>query len=411
METIDYKLYPYRWVVLVVFMLVIAMNQLLWISFAPITSSAVAFYGVSDLSIGLLSMSFMIVYILVSVPASWIIDTFGLRIAVGIGAGLTGVFGLMRGLVATDYTLVLIAQIGIAIGQPFILNAITTVAARWFPRDERATAAGMGSLAMYLGIAVGLVLTPYLALHAQISGMLLIYGITALVAAGIFFVLVKERPPTPPCPPEEDTRSLVFDGLRDSLKNPQFILVLVIFFVGLGVFNAVTTWIEDIVRPRGFDTIMAGYTGGLMILGGIIGAVVMPLLSDHYRKRTPFLVVAVIGATLSLVGVTFALSTWLLFTASFLFGFFLLSAGPVGFQYGAEITYPAPEGTSNGLMLLMGQISGILFILGMDSFKAPTTGSMTGSLLVLTALMVIGLVLSFRLKEARILGPAESEPR
>jgi sugar phosphate permease len=400
MEKTEFKIYGYRWVVLLVFMFVVAVNQLLWITFAPITGSAATYYGVSDLSIGLLSMSFMIVYIVVSIPASWTIDTYGIRVAVGIGAALTGIFGLLRGLLASDYTFVLIAQIGIAIGQPFILNAITSVAARWFPVEERATAAGLGSLAMYLGIAVALVLTPFLTIQSQINGMLLTYGVVSVVALAVFFALVKERPPTPPCRPDQEERSLVFDGLKASLRMKDFALLMVIFFVGLGVFNAVTTWIEDIVRPRGFSIIQAGNIGGLMIVGGIIGAVVIPLLSDHYRKRTPYLILAVIGATLGLIGLTFGTSYWFLLLSAFLFGFFLLSAGPVGFQYGAEVTHPAPEGTSNGLLLLMGQISGIVFILGLDSFKSPDTGSMTMPLIMLIGLMLVSLLFSTRLKEA-----------
>jgi len=401
MEQTKFKIYGYRWVVLIAFMFVVAINQLLWITFAPITGSAATYYGVSDLSIGLLSMIFMIVYIVISIPASWVIDTYGIRAAVGIGAVLTGIFGLLRGLAADNYTLVLIAQIGIAIGQPFILNAVTTVAARWFPNQERATAAGLGSLAMYLGIVVALMLTPYLTVQSQISGMLLTYGIVSMVAVVVFFAFVKERPPTPPCPPDQEERSLVFDGLKESLRMKGFVLLLVIFFVGLGVFNAVTTWIEDIVRPRGFSITQAGITGGLMIVGGIIGAVVIPLLSDHYRKRTPYLLLAIIGATLGLVGITFATSYWFLLASAFVFGFFLLSAGPIGFQYGAEITHPTPEGTSNGLLLLMGQISGIVFILGLDSFKSPETGSMTLPLIVLIGLMLLGLFLCTRLKEAK----------
>ncbi len=403
MEPIDFKIYGYRWVVLVAFMFVISINQLLWITFAPITSSAVTFYGVSDLSIGLLSMCFMIVYIVVSIPASWVIDKYGIKVAVGIGVTLTGIFGMLRGLLAADYTLVLIAQIGIAIGQPFILNAVTTVAARWFPIHERATATGFGSLAMYIGIAGGLVLTPYLTIQSQISGMLIIYGIVSVIAVVVFFVFVKERPPTAPCLPDQEERSLVFDGLKKSLRIKDFVLLLVIFFVGLGVFNAVTTWIEDIVRPRGFSIIQAGNIGGLMILGGIIGAVVIPLLSDHYRKRTPFLLLAVIGATVGLIGITFSTSYWLLLVSAFAFGFFLLSAGPIGFQYGAEVTYPTPEGTSNGLLLLMGQISGIIFIFGMDGFKAAETGSMTTPLSMLIGLMVLGLLFCLKLREATTL--------
>jgi cyanate permease len=403
MEQTDLKIYGYRWVVLLAFMLVVAINQLMWITFAPITGSAATYYGVSDLGIGFLSMVFMIVYIVISIPASWMIDTYGIRVAVRIGAGMTGLFGLLRGLLAHDYTLVLVAQIGIAIGQPFILNAVTTVAARWFPIRERATAAGLGSLAIYLGIVAALVLTPSLAIQSGISGTLLTYGIVSAIAVVAFFALVRERPPTPPCRPDQEERSLVFDGLKESLRVRNFVLLMLIFFVGLGVFNAVTTWIEDIVRPRGFSTIQAGNTGGLMIAGGIIGAVVIPILSDHHRKRTPYLLLAVAGATVGLVGITFATSYWLLLISALVFGFFLLSAGPVGFQYAAEVTHPTPEGTSNGLLLLMGQISGILFILGIDSFKSPETGSMTLPLTVLIGLMVLSLILCTRLREAATL--------
>ncbi len=162
MKEDSFKVYGYRWIMLVVFMFIVAINQMLWITFASITTDAVKFYSVSDLSIGLLSMIFMIVYIVVSIPASWVIDTYGVRVAVGIGAALTGIFGLMRGLTASSYTLVMVAQIGIAVGQPFILNAITTVAARWFPIRERGTASGLGTLAIYVGIFLGLALTPSL---------------------------------------------------------------------------------------------------------------------------------------------------------------------------------------------------------------------------------------------------------
>ena len=399
----EFKVYGQRWAILLAFMFAVALNQLLWITFAPITGSAAAFYGVSDLSIGLLSMSFMIVYILVSIPASWVIDTYGFRVAVGIGAVLTGIFGLLRGLLAADYTLVLMSQIGIAIGQPFILNSVTKVAARWFPLQERATASGFGSLAMFLGIVLGLVLTPFLAGQSSIATMLLIYGIVSVVAAIVFLAVARERPPTPPCPPGQDERALVFDGLKQALRKRDFLLLMVVFFIGLGVFNAVTTWIEDIVRPRGFTSVQAGIIGGLMVTAGIVGALVLPTLSDRYRRRVPFIILAMSGAIVGLVGVTFASGYALLLLSAFVLGFFLLSAAPIGFQYGAETTFPAPEGTSNGLLLQMGQISGVVFILAMDAFKSPATGSMTTSLVVLIGLMVLGLLLSTRLRESAMM--------
>ena len=385
-------------------------NQLLWITFAPVTITAAAFYHVSDLSIGLLSMVFMVVYIIVSIPASWMIDTLGFRAAVGIGAVLTGLFGLLRGVMAAHFGWVLIAQIGIAIGQPFLLNAITTIAARWFPIRERAIASGLGSLAMYLGIVIGMALTPYLVIHGGMERMLLAYGILSVTGAALFLALARERPPTPACPPGQEERSLVYDGFKQMLRKKNYLLLLVIFFFGLGVFNAVATWIEEILRPRGFTITEAGLAGGLMIFGGLAGAVVISWLSDYYRRRVPFILLALFVSGLGLLGITFATSYPLVLASSFILGFFLLSAGPIGFQYGAEIAYPSPEGTSNGLLLMMGQISGIVFILAMDALKSPATGSMTPSLVGLVVLLFVSFVLGARLKESSLLTGTKSDP-
>lgn len=193
---------------------------------------------------------------------------------------------------------------------------------------------------------------------------------------------------------------LAVDGLRLIFHSRDFKWLMFIFFIGLGAFNAVTTWIENILGPRGFTSEQAGITGGLMIIGGIFGAVIIPLLSGHYRKRNPFIIISLAGATLSLAGITFATGYPLLMASGAAFGFFLLSSGPVGFQYGAEVTYPVSEGTSNGFPVLMRQIPGIAFIFGMDSFKSAPTGSMTRPLVVLIVLMVPGFMSSMRLNES-----------
>ena len=94
--TTNYKLYSYRWVVLAVFMFINLTIQMLWITYAPITGPAARFHGVTDLQIGLLAMTFMIAFIPLSIPVSWVIDTYGFRVAVSIGAvaGVSTVVGM-----------------------------------------------------------------------------------------------------------------------------------------------------------------------------------------------------------------------------------------------------------------------------------------------------------------------------
>jgi len=393
------KIYGYRWVVLLSFVLIALMTQVLWITFAPVTSVAARFYHTSELMIGLLSMAFMVVYILMFLPSAWVIDTWGFKAAVGIGAVLSAVFALTRGIFASNFTIVFISQVGIAFGQPLVLGSITKIAARWFPVKERATASGLGTLALYLGPLAAMLLSPFLVLRIGLPRTLMAYGIATAVGAVIFFLLAREHPPTPA---GKDERVLMLDGLKSMLRQRDFIFLLIMFFVGLGLFNSVSTWVEDIIRPRGFSITQAGLLGGLMLIGGIVGAVIIPLISDSLRRRKPFIILALAGLLPGLIAVTFAQSYGLLLLGGFFLGFFLLSAGPIGFQYGAEITHPAPEGTSNSLLLVMGQVSGIIFILGMDALRSKATKAMTGSLLVLAGLVAAAVILAALIRESPI---------
>lgn len=392
-----FKTYRYRWIVLAVFMFVNLMMQLLWISYAPVNGSAAAFYGVDDAKIGLLAMSFMYVYVLVSILESWAIDKYGFRKMVSLGAILMGVFGLLRGLAGENYTLALINTIGIALGQPFLMNSWTTVPAKWFPQEFRATAVGLVTLSGLIGVALGMLITPMLIGTLQIDQIQVLYGGIAAFSALLFVILARETPPTPPCYDNNPTKALMLDGLKNALTNRKFWLIMVISFLGMAIFNGITTWVEPIARPRGFTPSDIGTLGAVLIVGGIVGAIVLPAFSDREHKRQKYLLIGLVCAIPGLIGFTFAQSLWLVILSSFALGFFLVSASPISMQYGAEITQPTPEGTSNGLFQLFGQLS-VVFVSIMEViYKA--SGSFTPSLILAVVLLVVSVLIAMRLKD------------
>jgi MFS family permease len=393
----NYRLYPYRWVVLAVFMFINLTIQVLWIAYAPITGPAAQYYNVSDLLIGLLSMTFMITFIPLAIPVSWAIDTYGFRITVSIGAVLMGVFGVVRGLAGANYTLVLLSTIGVAVAQPFLLNTWTKVPAQWFSLDERATAVGLVTLSSLVGTALGMVLTPILIESLAIPTVQLIYGGIAAFSAILFVILARERPATPPCPPGREVRALVLDGLKYALGVKPFIYYLFVSFIGFGIFNGVTTWVEKIIRPRGFTPTEAGTLGALMLAGGILGAVVLPPFSDRQHKRQRYLLLGVLLAIPGILGLAFANTSWLLFVSGFEMGFFLISTSPIGMQYSAEVTFPTPEGTSNGLIQLFGQAS-VVFVYIMQALQS-SNGSFTPSLLLAAGLLLLGAMLITQMRD------------
>ena len=392
-----FRVYGYRWVVLGVFMFINLTIQMLWIAYAPITGPAAKFYGVTDLQIGLLAMSFMLAFIPLSIPVSWAIDTYGFRKTVSLGAIIMGVFGVVRGLAGADYTLVLISTIGLAIAQPFLLNAWTKVPAQWFSIEERATAVGLVTLANLIGTALGMVLTPMLIETMSIPEVQLIYGGLAAISAVLFVIFAREKPITPPCPPGQDVRALMLDGLKHALKVKDFLLYLAVSFIGLGLFNGINTWVENIIRPRGFTPTDAGTLGAVMLVGGLFGAVIIPPFSDKQHKRKKFLLFGITLAIPGLIGLTFATEFWLLLVSAFALGFFLISTSPIGMQYAAEITQPTPEGTSNGLIQLFGQAS-VVFVYIMEALKSGD-GSFTPALLLAAGLLIVSAAIITQLKD------------
>ena len=386
MKDQTFRVYGYRWVVLAVFMLINLTVQILWITYAPITDSAANYYGVTTTQVGLLAMTFMIAYVPLSIPISWVIDKYGFRLAVSIGAVLMGVFAIARGLAGANYGLVLASTIGIAIGQPFLMNSWTKVPANWFSMDERATAVGLVTLSNLLGAALGMALTPILTEQLPIPTVQLIYGGVAAFAALLFIALSREHPLTPPCPPGMEVRSLMLDGLKQIIRVVPFWLFVIVYFVGMGIFNGISTWV-GVIRPHGFTPTDLGLLGAVMVVGGILGAVIIPSLSDRQHKRQRYMLLGVLLAIPGLVGVTFVTSLWSLLISAFFLGFFLISVAPIGLQYVAEVTYPAPEGTSAGLIQLFGQLS-VVFVYIMEAMRSKD-GAFTPSLVLSAVLLVV----------------------
>ncbi|HDD61407.1 MAG TPA: MFS transporter [Chloroflexi bacterium] len=135
----------------------------------------------------------------------------------------------------------------------------------------------------------------------------------------------------------------------------------------------------------------------MIIAGGLVGAVVLPALSDKQQKRQPFLMLAFLGAIPGLLGLTFAQSTPLLFGSAVVLSFFLVSAMPIGMQYAAEITYPTPEGTSNGLIQLFGQ-GAVVYVYVMEAMNT-NSGSFTPSLILALGLLVASAGLVTQMKD------------
>lgn len=242
------------------------------------------------------------------------------------------------------------------------------VAGKWFPESERATANSVGLLCSYLGMCVGLLLTPVMLEGGMtIKGMLMVYGIVGVVSAILFIVFVKEKPPTPPCSEDEAGRTDFKEGILSALKKKNFVLALLMFFCMFGIFNTFFTMIEPILRNLSNDGVDATQVGviGVIILGiGIIGSVIISLVSDKDRRhrRLPYMIIANIIGCIGLALFMVLQGFGGLAVVAALYGFFIVGGAPLVLTFAAESCYPTSEGTSEGLLMFAGNVAGVIFL-------------------------------------------------
>ena len=370
---VSYRAYGYRWVVLGLYGLATVTIQLMWTTFFSIATDAWKFYGFQDAvtgvnAIDLLSIIFMVGMIVLSFPVMAAFEKFGFQKAVGFGVILTGISAIYRGIFGSSYTALIIASVGFAIAQPFILNAPGLVAGKWFPANERATANSVGLLCNYIGMCVGLLLTPVLLDHGMdIPTILLYYGIFGVICAILFVLFVREEPPTPPCPPEEAHRASFLEGVRGCFRKKNFVIVLSVFFIMYGIFNTFFTMIEPILvdlSDSGVDSTQVGMLGVIILAAGILGSLVVSMVSDKdpKQRRLRYAILSNLIGGFGLLLFLFSKSFSPMMVASLLYGFFIIGSAPLMLTYAAESSYPTSEGTSEGLMMWSGNIAGVLFL-------------------------------------------------
>jgi len=394
-----YKSYRYRWVVLAVYMYISALTQLYWLNFAAIETFIEERFSITASTVMWFTLVFPLVQVLLSLPAGMLIDRKGFKYGVGIGALFTGVFAMLR-LVNTDsFTVLLISQIGIAIGQPFVLNGVTKLVVTWFPQKEEATAVGLGSLALLVGMMVGLGATPALVQHLGLQTMLLIYGVLGVLGILLFFSLVKAHPATPPREIEVQQEITGWQGIKHILKMRDFVILGFIALIGIGVFNGLATWLEKILNElHEIPMTDAGLISAILVFSGIVGCIVIPMVSDRIMKRKPFLMLAsAIGAVciIALMAAKgFASNT----VNGIFLGFFLISALPIMLTMSAEITGARFAGISVGYLQLLGNAAAVAIVPIMESMRG-VTGQYILPLAFIAGLLGISFVLTLVIRE------------
>ena len=338
---------------------VCAANTMLWLSFAAITSTAARHFGVSVGSIGLLAEIVPLLFVLLALPAGVILD-WSLVGSLRVAMVLIAVGAVLR-VAGGDFAAVIAGQVLIGCAQPVFLSAITKLAQAYLPSDARARGVAQASAVNFLGMVAGLTLGPAIGAGGHVSRLLVVEAVLA-VSLVIWFAVALGAPDI-----SRDHRSIRRLAVVRLLLNTREIRVLCgVVFVGFGLFVALVTWTQQLLKPAGVSQAGAGVLLVAMVTVGIVGsALIAPAVFRRSLERA-FFRVATAGVFVAYVVLAAAGMLLAREVALVALGLFLLPGLPVVLN-SCERYAGSASATAAALIWMTGNLGGLVVALTVQS--------------------------------------------
>jgi predicted MFS family arabinose efflux permease len=339
------------WPVIAAYALVCAATQILWLTYAAITTETARRYGVSVSAVGWLAEIFPLLYVVLAIPAGILLDRW-FRPTLAAGGALVALGGLVR-LGGETFAWAMAGQALVAIAQPVVLSAVSKLAGEYLPVDQRADGIALGSAGNFVGMLLALLLGPTLGGHGQLERLLILEAVLAVLPAIALAVALRR-------PGHESDEHAAIEGsaARALWALPPMRTLCGLVFLGFGIFVALATWLQTLLQPAHVSETAAGALLVGMVIAGIAGCAVLPPLIARRRTERGFMRAVVLVACLGCV--VLGAAPWIGVRALALvaMGIVLLPALPV-ILTAAEQLAGAAAGTAGAIVWLAGNLGGL----------------------------------------------------
>ena len=153
-----HKLYPARFLVVILFAFIQLMTSCLLNTLTPIAADLAIIYEESTVIATLGGLLFIIMHPIFTFPATYVIDTYGTKWGITLGS-ILGIIGIsLRLLVNYNFAWIIVGQVVAGIGRPFILNCQAKISVNWFSAEKRGQVTQLLTLVLNVSLIIGLII-------------------------------------------------------------------------------------------------------------------------------------------------------------------------------------------------------------------------------------------------------------
>ena len=339
-------------------------------------------FQLSDTALSQLGIAFGIFYAVIAIPIAWAADRKSRVNIISAAIALWSLFTAACGM-AQNYTQLVVARMGVAVGEAGGIAPSYSLISDYFPREKRSRALAFYSLGIPIGSALGVFFGGWLAAHLSWRSAFIIVGLAGLPAALLIKFLVPEpergRFDAPPPSPVGASSEGVARAL---LGNPSFWLLSFGAASGSILGYGLIFWLPSFFnRSFGLSVEDVGwFYGSIVLVGGALGTWLGGWLGDRIGSSRPGGYALIPAVCFVITAPTFALGLfapnlwigWLLFTIGQMLA--LAWLGPV-ITAVQHIVLPSMRATASASFLFINNLIGIafgIFFLGWlsDAMKA-----------------------------------------
>jgi cyanate permease len=344
---------------------------------------------------GLLFTVPTIMMVALSVPAGVLADKIGVRRSTGIGAILLAVGAALRGL-AGDYNSLLIFTFILGVGGSFLLPNLAKLVSLWIPKERVGIATGMYFAATTAGMAIILAITLPLIfpITNTLQGTFLILSVLPIVAAIMWWALVKEPSPSTISDETVIERKV---PLKQILSNKTLLIISIFFFITTFFFQSWTAWTPELMIQKGASATTASLIASMLMWVTVPAILITPRIAHRVGLRKPFLwIPSIILAFTPLWAIYMSLPMgWPLVI---IIGIFDSVRTIITIALPIEIMPKEAVGTASGLLITIGFSGGIVGPL-VTGHILDITGRFDLSLFILIGISVAAIVLALKIPE------------
>lgn len=334
--------------------LVGAANQMVWLTYAPVTTVAAERFSVSETAVGWLANLFPLLYLPLAIPAGLALDR-RFRSVLLFGAVLTAGGAWVR-LVDDTYAWALVGQVLVAVAQPFVLNAVTGITGHYLEEEDRAKGIALATASTFAGLIVAFVLGAALPDADQLQTLVLIGAVVASVGAVGLAVALRK---VPAIGRPETAGRVEWSQVRVTLSDPVLRRLVLVVAFPFGTFVALSTYGQALLEPSGVDADTASLMLLLTVVLGVVGCAVIPVVAARRRAEVTAMVVALLVSGVACLALAIASGVVVGFVGLGLVGLALLPAMPIVLEI-VERRAGAADGTAAGLVWLSGNLGGLV---------------------------------------------------